>query len=325
MESHQRVIQVIRHQKPDRTPLYGWVRENLSQEIAQAYGSVEAFEDHYEFDMAHLFGGPRWPFPYPEEVQNQFKTGKLLPRDALAYPLTDLDNMDAWQSLITEIRHHKEQRGRFVYVQSNGLFECYNTLFEIENHLRYLLEYEDDLHRLYTRQAEWNKQFAMRCLDLGVDMIHVSDDWGGQNNLLFSPKLWRRLIYPYHKTTADAVKARGAFLSLHSDGNINRVVDGILDIGFDVVHPWQESAGMSLAEYKEKYSRRFTVLGGLDVQTTLGFGKLDFLRAEIDRVLGLFPDGGLLFCTTHFVQNHCTIEELKFAFDYIYERIRRKN
>jgi len=38
----------------------------------------------------------------------------------------------------------------------------------------------------------------MNCLDLGVDMIHVSDDWGAQQGLMFHPGLWRRLIFPNH-------------------------------------------------------------------------------------------------------------------------------
>ena len=79
---------------------------------------------------------------------------------------------------------------------------------------------------------------------------------------------------------------------------------------------------MNLAEQKQKHGDKFVVMGGLDVQTTLGFGKYDLLRAEIERVLRLFKDGGLLFCTTHFVQDHCTLDELTFAYDLIYRRVR---
>ena len=74
---------------------------------------------------------------------------------------------------------------------------------------------------------------------------------------------------------------------------------------------------MDLSEYKAKYRGFFTAMGGLDVQTTIGFGDYDRLRREIQRVLGMFPDGGLLFCTTHFVQDHCTIDELTFAYDLV--------
>jgi uroporphyrinogen decarboxylase len=153
-------------------------------------------------------------------------------------------------------------------------------------------------------------------------MIHVSDDWGGQENLLFSPRTWWTLIHPYHKVTCDAVKARGAFLSLHTDGNITSVLDGVVDLGYDVVHPYQESAGMSYDLYQQRYADRFILMGGLDVQTTIGFGKRDFLAAEIKRVLTRFRDGGLLYCTSHFIQDHCSVEELAFAYDLIHETVR---
>ena len=323
MTSRERVEAVIRHQKPDRMPIYGWVSANLSEVLTAKFGSVAAFEDEHEFDLAHLFSKVH-PYIVNDDYWVRFKAGQVIePPEMMDLPLCDPNEMAKYDTLREQIRHHKTERGRFVYVQTPGIFEVLNGTFGIENHLAYLLMYPDELAVVYRRQAEWNRQFAMNCLDLGVDMIHVSDDWGAQQNLMFNPELWWKLIYPYQKITADAVKARGAFLSLHSDGNINAVVDGIIKLGFDVVHPWQESAGMSLSEFKQKYRHKFTVLGGLDVQTTLGFGKRDFLAAEIRRIMGMFADGGLLFCTTHFVQAHCSMDELVFAYDLVYDLARR--
>ena len=48
----------------------------------------------------------------------------------------------------------------------------------------------------------------------------------------------------------------------------------------------------------------------------------DTLRREIGRVVRAFADGGLLFCTSHFVQEHCTIEKLTFAYDLVYDLVR---
>lgn len=318
MLSRERVITVINHGKPDRVPIYAWVSANLSGPITERFGSVAALEDQYEFDFAHLFGGPN---PYPQEALEAIRRehGTLEPRHLLDLELGEVNDRATYADVVAGIEHHKNQRGRFVYMQTPGIFECLNGPFGIENHLMYLGLYEDDLREVYRRQAEWNRQFALNCIELGVDMVHVSDDWGSQFGLMFSPRTWWELIYPSHKITADAVKAAGAYLSLHTDGNNNAVVDGIIKLGFDVVHPWQESAGMSLAEFKEKWSGDFTVMGGLDVQTTIGFGKLDFLRSEIERVMRMFADGGLLFCTTHFVQDHCTMDELIFALDTMKE------
>jgi len=50
MNSRQRVIDVIQHRRPDRMPIYGWVRANLDKQISARFGSCDAFEDHYEFE-----------------------------------------------------------------------------------------------------------------------------------------------------------------------------------------------------------------------------------------------------------------------------------
>lgn len=315
MIPHERVEAVINHQTPDRMPVYFWLRANLMEMITEEFGSLEVLEDQYEFDFAHLFGGA-WCYD-KDPLQQARADGPLTPARLLDVPMADPDVAERYDGLRDQVRHHKEERGRFVYVQTPGIFEANNGNFGIENHLMYLALYPDDLKRVYQRQAEWNRKFAMNCLDIGIDMIHVSDDWGGQTNLLFSPQTWWEMMHPYHKITADAVKSRGGYLSLHSDGNVSSVVDGIIDLGFDVVHPWQESAGMSFDVFREKYQDAFTIMGGLDVQTTIGFGKLDFLVAEIERVMTLFADGGMLFCTSHFVQEHCSLEELRLALDTV--------
>ncbi len=319
MLSRERVIQTIRHERPDRVPIYGWLEWNVGDKIAERFGSFPAFEDHYEFDLAHLFGGPPC---YAPDAFASLGGRPVTPKDLLDIPMTDPNALEQYDGIVEGIRHHKEARGRFVYAQTPGIFEALNGVFGIENHLMYLALYEEELHQVYRRQAEWNRAFAMNCLDLGVDMVHVSDDWGSERALLFSPQTWWRLIYPYHKITCDAVKARGAFLSLHCDGNFLSVLDGVKELGYDVVHPWQESAGMSLSEFHARHRGQLTVMGGLDVQTTIGFGRHDELVANIEEVLGQFTDGHLLYCTSHFVQDHCTIEELTLAFDTIYRVVR---
>lgn len=323
MNSHERVTATIQHQKADRMPVYGWTKANMEEPICKAFGSIDAFEDHYEFDLVHLFGGPG---PHPATVTREVEGPgpSITPQEYLDIALNDPNDQSRYQDLVEDIAHHKGERGRFVYVQTPGIFECLNGVFGIENHLMYLALYPDELQQVYRRQAEWNRTFAMNCIDLGVDMVHVSDDWGGQRGLLFSPRTWWKLIYPNHEIVCQAVLGRGVPVSVHSDGNINSVVDGIIKLGFKVVHPWQESAGMSLAQYKDQYREHFAVMGGLDVQTTIGFGNIDFLKAEIERVINLFEDGGLIFCTTHYVQDHCTIEELVTAYDLVHELVHKK-
>lgn len=312
-------------EKPDRIPIYGWIGTELRDEITKEFGSLEAFEDNYEFDYAHLFGGPP---VYPESDLTELKQTllrldkPLTVEDILDLSFSDPDDEAHYSDIKAQIKHHKDSRDRFVLIQVPGCFEFYNGVFGMETHMIYMLEYPEKIRELYSRLLKWTTTFAMNCIDLGIDMVHVSDDWGSQRGLLINKEIWADLIFPYHKKLAECVKKRKVFLSLHSDGNISDLVDGVIEIGYNVVHPWQESAGMSFEEYKAKYSDKFVIMGGLDVQTTLGFKDYFKLQLEIDRVLKLFKGGGLLFCTSHFVQSNCSIEELIFAYDYIYKRVR---
>ena len=321
MTSKERVIKTIKGEKTDRMPLYGWVFLNLEEEINKEFGSVAAFEDKYEFDATHILVGV--PTPYPAEECQRIHEGKgeLTPSEYLDIKLKDVDDETAYEEMKKQISHHKE-RDRFIYVQTPGFFECHNDPFKFQNHLMYLLIYKEELHEVYARQAEWTKKFAYNCLDLGVDMIHVSDDWGSQESLLFSPETWWEMMFPYHKIVIDAVKKRDGFVSLHSDGNVTEILDGIVKLGYDVVHPYQESANMSLDLYNEKYADYFAIMGGLDVQSTVGFNKYTFLQSEIKRVVSTMKKRGMILCTSHFIQDHCSIEELELTFDTAYKLIR---
>lgn len=88
-------------------------------------------------------------------------------------------------------------------MQTNGIFEALNGPFGIEDHLCWMAMYPDELKEVYARQAQWNRKFAEHCIELGVDMVHISDDWGAQKSLMFSTEMWRDMIYPNHKVTAD--------------------------------------------------------------------------------------------------------------------------
>ncbi len=323
MTSTERVRNAILGRAVDRTPVYGWVAANLSEPITQHFGSVAAFEDAYEFDMAHLFAGPS-SFHEPTLAQLRERYGVPTP-DILceADIFTSPDRAEDYDSVRAQLAHHKAPgRERFCYIQTPGFFEHFNGIFGIENQLLYLAMYPDELGELYRRQREWTLRFADHCIDNGVDMIHVSDDWGAQKDMLFSPRTWERLIYPNIKAVADHVHARGSLISLHSDGCISKVAHRLPDIGFDLVHPWQESAGMGYDFYLQNFADSFAILGGLCVQTCIGLLPQKQLESEIRRVFSLLKGHRWIMCTTHYVQAHCTIEDLRFAYDLIYRLAR---
>ena len=79
---------------------------------------------------------------------------------------------------------------------------------------------------------------------------------------------------------------------------------------------------MSYDLYLDKYTDSFAIMGGVCVQTAIGILPQDKLEAEIRRVFKTLKGKRWIACTSHFVQDHCSIEDLEFAFDLIYKLAR---
>lgn len=241
MTSSQLVKETMKGNNPGRTPVYGWLSTNLTEQLTNAFGSVESFEDKYEFDMAHIFGCPQF---YGEELEMlRASAGELTPELLLDVPMKSIDNENDYAGVIAGLKHHKA-RDRFCYVQTDGIFEAMNGVFGIENHLLYMALYPDELKELYRRLADWNIKNAENLAALGVDDIHVSDDWGAQKNLMFSTDMFREMIYPNHRKMVESYKKLDVMTSLHSDGCITPALGFVADIGYDFIHPWQENCNM---------------------------------------------------------------------------------
>lgn len=108
MKSYELVAKTIRGENPGRTPLYGWVAANLSEQISREFGSVENFEDHYEFDMAHIFGGPAC---YDDKAIEKIREeeGEVTPEALLSVPLLPVDNMEDYENIKAALEHHRRR------------------------------------------------------------------------------------------------------------------------------------------------------------------------------------------------------------------------
>ena len=61
------------------------------------------------------------------------------------------------------------------------------------------------------------------------------------------------------------LKDRGTRLfAQDSDGNMNPVIDAFIDCGVTVFYPCEPAAGMDIVKLREKYGRRFAMIGGID-------------------------------------------------------------
>jgi uroporphyrinogen decarboxylase len=314
MNSKQRVLATYQRKPVDRTPIDCWLyQKQFVEKLAAEYGPREQFLDEFGVDI--FVGFTPWP--------NQ--TGRLLDVNELAgyWPGDPRDprwlNHQSWDYDFAGLNvvQAVEQQGdkRWIIAHLWGIIEGTSRTIGIENCWTSLAEFPKQMTAWFDRYADWLCGLVESCAGAGVDAITLSDDWGSNQTMLFSPRMWRRMIAPYATRVVQHAHSQGLWVNLHSDGYIMDIMDDLLAIGYDSIHPVQESAGMDPATVKERYGDKVVIYGSLDVVDGLLAYQGDALEAYIAQRFAIYaPGGGFIFNTGHFVQPDIPPQRLLHAY-----------
>lgn len=150
------------------------------------------------------------------------------------------------------------------------------------------------------------------CDKIPLDVLTIHEDMAGKSGPLVGPAQMNEFIIPYYKKVWEAAKAFGARqFSQDSDGNILPVLDGFLEAGVNVFHPFEPAAGMDMVKVREKYGKTFCIKGGIDKFALLR-GK-DAIRDELSyKTCEIMRHGGTVFGLDHRIPNGVTIENYRY-------------
>jgi uroporphyrinogen decarboxylase len=191
------------------------------------------------------------------------------------------------------------------------------TIFETAWALRGLDRLLTDLilnpqlaNRILDIPYEYHRRAARRLTELGVDMIWIGDDMGGQTAMVISPAMWRKYFKSRMRRLISELKGINPQLKVayHSDGTIWPIIPDLIEIGLDVLNPVQPAC-MDPAEIKERFGDHLCFWGTIDEQHTLPFGTARDVRTEvISRLQTVGKGGGLIIGPTHHVQLDTPLE-----------------
>ncbi len=328
MTSRERVLKTIRSGRPDRVPINvfaGW-NPGVRATVNQKYGHVDNFCRQHHVDIVTGVV-PRFPFGRPEEFSVMPDLDEYLKRDMInPTDVTILDQHcddDLFLSVHEALDYHREDLAVLVHIW--GVFEMSQFLFEkdgrpgTEEALINMVAENEKTMKMYYRLAEWAAACVENASRAGADVIKLSDDWGQQNTMLFSPKLWWEMIYPVTKIIVDAAKKHDVPVLLHSDGDVSLVLDGIKKLGVNGLHPVQESSGMSFEKTRHELGKETCIMGGLDTVTALPAMTASEIRSEVKRVFGHLKDSGpYIFAGSHMFQDDAPLEVIEAAYEEAY-------
>jgi uroporphyrinogen decarboxylase len=187
---------------------------------------------------------------------------------------------------------------RILYVPSlpASVFQSIYDAAGLENFSMMMYDHPGVIDGVLERGAELGIRMAEVYNDLYKGpVVHCCDDLGIKGSTLVSPDWLRQHIFPRMKRVVAAIEAGGKRLSYHTCGNVNAVVDDIVEAGAKLLEPLERLAGMDIAQVKRRHGGDLVLVGNGNYNIRQ-MGTLDEVRCDVRRCLDAgSPGGGYLF------------------------------
>ena len=266
LEARENTLCVIRHEAPAHVPL-GWeavlpvyhrdalfYRQNGDPALTRwddAWGVEFALSDPAFPDSAY-------PVVHP--------LGGFDGLDSFSFP--DPDDPALMRGVEQAIARADRSRCLIVAFNPAVMFVRSWLIMGMEKLFEGLILRPADFARLLDRIADYQVRIAERYLEQGVDGAQMGDDVGTSTALMMDPRQWRVLVKPRLKRVIDTYKSAGRFVVFHCCGRVMDILDDLIEMGVDVLHPVQAGAN-DLAVLRQKTRGRMALFGGIDADAVM--------------------------------------------------------
>jgi len=339
MNSRERVLNAFQRRGYDRIPVKHEGTPEINQMLMDHFGLknmeqlLRVVGDDFRY-VEPVYCGPELrTFPdgsvegyFGERYKYaEFEAGKYLEACHLPFAGVDrLEDLDRshfptadWFDYSTIKRQAEalREQGFAVCCGTAGDMDFINSIARARGMEQVLMDLIDDSPvYLEIMQARFEFYYEMhqRLLEAAeglIDFTHVGEDLGNQRGPMINTSIFEKYFAPKYGQYFDMAHRYGARTMMHMCGCCVDFLPRLIELGLDVYDVVQPTTPeMDIAALEERFGEKLTFCGTVCVQTTLAWGAVEEVEAEVDRRLELFPDGGLFLGPTHAVQAGSPLE-----------------
>ncbi|MHB9131189.1 MAG: uroporphyrinogen decarboxylase family protein [Armatimonadota bacterium] len=172
----------------------------------------------------------------------------------------------------------------FPSIPGPGLMGIYGEV-GLEYFSYYLADCPDIIPELLEMQTvaaeQWYRNLPTQH---AIEAGFLGDDIAFKTGPLFSVAWLRAHYFPRLARTIAAAHLRGIRVLFHSDGNLNPILDDLVEAGIDGLNPIEVLAGMDVGEIHHRHPHLF-MAGGIDVSHLLPYGTPQQVRDAVTKAI----------------------------------------
>jgi len=314
MTSVERVVKALRGEEHDRVPHIELIHDKKVREAILPGASYEEFIEHLDIDGILLFDKLFfWKHETVDEakglVRDQWGALTHFSTEALGHPVEraiksekDLDSYvppdpdEEWRytALKEYVKRWKGERA--IIAHATDVFDIARESF-LGDVLYYesMVENPDLVDRVNQIVLEYNLKSIRNQIELGADLLSVTGDFAMTKGPMVSPKHTARFLTPATQKQVELGHELGVPVFKHTDGNIWKIIQLLVDTGIEGLHPIDPMAGMDLAEVRAKYPN-LCLMGNVNCGATLSWKSEEEVRQEVKECIKKAGYGGRYIC-----------------------------
>jgi len=141
--------------------------------------------------------------------------------------------------------------------------------------------------------------------------VLMSDDLAHAGGCFVNPKIYRKYVFPWYAKIGRILENAGIPFIFHSDGNFMAVFNDLIDCGVKAIHPIEPQA-MDINSVKAEYGQKLCIFGNIDLDYTLTRGTPEEVDALVkERIKKLAPGGGYGLSSSNSIPEYVKPENYK--------------
>ncbi len=154
---------------------------------------------------------------------------------------------------------------------------------------------DEQAEKMCVHAIERNRRY----LDGGLDGFILCCDYCFNKGPFISPKMFSRFITPYLARIIEDIRTRGGYAIKHTDGNIMKILDQLVECRPHALHSLDPMAGVDIREVKELTRGKVALCGNVHC-AAMQNGTLEEVKASAEYCLKYGkPGGGYIFATSN--------------------------
>lgn len=302
MSEKERLCRVINLEMPDKVPHF----ELAFQIPEEAFGLSWPTESEVLAGTArereHAF--ERW-FEINERIIDQFHWA------AIASPI---DFFGDGTRMLTEAKKRLGDRALIYDWNGNGVF----WLMDGDDMMDFSVRmYEDPsgVHAEARAKCNAARQLATQQVDQGADFLCINSDFAFNAGPFISPKHFSEFVTPYLAEIVDHIHSLGVKTMLHSDGNLNTILDQLVSAGIDGLQSIDPQGHMDIRGVKAQYGDKLFLMGNVHTAKLQSVNETE-IRGFVQYCMqAAKPGGGYIFSTSNCIFDGMPLESYLVMLD----------